>query len=188
MKPAIQVLAEYFANGLPVRYFCQDETRLGLKTLTGKKITLKGIKPIGSVQWKRENFYLYGVVEPLTGESYFYEFSHLDTRCFQVFINQISQFFGESINFIQLDNASFHHSIDWPENIIPIFQPAYSPELNPIERFWEYLKAQLRWKNFSSLKKLRQEICVFLQEISTQAVASLIGWEYITDAVLSATS
>lgn len=31
--------------GGQVRFFCQDETRLGLKTISGRKITAKGIKP-----------------------------------------------------------------------------------------------------------------------------------------------
>ncbi|XHX79556.1 MAG: hypothetical protein RBJ76_06450 [Stenomitos frigidus ULC029] len=35
-----------------VRFFCQDETRLGLKTISGRKITVKGIKPKGKVQWQ----------------------------------------------------------------------------------------------------------------------------------------
>ena len=33
-----------------VRFFCQDETRLGLKTISGRKITATGIKPKGKVQ------------------------------------------------------------------------------------------------------------------------------------------
>ncbi|MEH2411615.1 hypothetical protein [Nostoc sp.] len=59
----------------PLRH---DETRLGLKTITGRLITTPGVKPIGLSQWQRDNFYLYGVVEPLSGYSFFYEFSHLD--------------------------------------------------------------------------------------------------------------
>lgn len=38
--------------GSRVRFFCQDETRIGLKTISGKKITGKGVKPIGQVQWQ----------------------------------------------------------------------------------------------------------------------------------------
>lgn len=34
-----------------VRFFCGDEMRLGLKTIGGRKITARGIKPIGKVQW-----------------------------------------------------------------------------------------------------------------------------------------
>jgi hypothetical protein len=52
-------------TGQPIRYWLRRESRLGLKTLTGKVITLKGIKPKGITGWARDNFSLYGLVEPL---------------------------------------------------------------------------------------------------------------------------
>jgi len=68
-----------------LKYWCQDETRLGLKTIERKKITAVGVKPIGKVQWNFKAYYLYGAVAPQTGESFWLEFSHLDGLCFQVF-------------------------------------------------------------------------------------------------------
>ena len=65
-------------NGAKIRFFCEDETRIGLKTLTGRKVTKKGIKPIGAVQWQFQAIYLYGIVEPLTGEHFFLEFTSRD--------------------------------------------------------------------------------------------------------------
>jgi hypothetical protein len=120
-----------------VRYLCQDETRLGLKTITGRLITAKGIKPLGHSQWRRDNFYLYGVVEPLSGYSFFYEFPYLNADCFQHFLELVSAELGDDIAVIQFDRGSFHKAktLDCPDNIIPIFQPPHSPELNPIERF-----------------------------------------------------
>ncbi|MGL5922222.1 hypothetical protein [Chroococcidiopsis sp.] len=47
-----------------VRYWCEDETRLGLKTVQRRKLTLRGVKPRGSLQFRREKYYVYGVVEP----------------------------------------------------------------------------------------------------------------------------
>jgi hypothetical protein len=44
-----------------VRFFCQDEARLGLKIISGRKLTAKGIKPKGKVQWHFKATYLYGV-------------------------------------------------------------------------------------------------------------------------------
>ena len=67
-------------QGKRLRYFCQDETRLGLKTETGRVITARGVKPIVSVQWPREAFWLYGVVEPLTGWHFCQEYPHLDSE------------------------------------------------------------------------------------------------------------
>ena len=47
-----------------------------------------------------------------------------------------------------MDNASFHHSYDvqaalslFENRVLVVWLPAYSPDLNPIERFWKHLKA-----------------------------------------------
>lgn len=69
-----------------IRYFAEDESRFGLKTIEGRRITLKGVKPTGDWQWKFKAFWLYGIIEPLTGESFFWEFSHVDSDCYQQFL------------------------------------------------------------------------------------------------------
>ena len=81
-------------------------------------------------------FYIYGVVEPATGEQYYQEFSRLDYNCFQEFLNGFGQKHSESFNLIIMDNGSFHKALllDWADHVMPIYLPAYSPELNPIER------------------------------------------------------
>lgn len=56
--------------------FASDESRFGIKTLITRVITLFGVKPVAPVEWSRENFWLYGAVEPISGEHFFYEFSH----------------------------------------------------------------------------------------------------------------
>jgi len=65
-----------------VRFFCGDETRLGLKTISGRKIAAQGVKPIGKVQWRFAATYLYGIVEARTGEHFFFEFTHRVGRLF----------------------------------------------------------------------------------------------------------
>ena len=87
---------------------CQDETRLGLKTETGKLITAFGVKPVAPVLWKRDNFWLYGVVEPLSGWYFCQEYAHLNTEDFQKFIDALSLQLGEDIALIQMDQAGAH--------------------------------------------------------------------------------
>src|SRR5512144_781217 len=94
----------------PVRYWSQDESRLGLKTIVRRLLTLPGIKPVGLLQWKFEAFYLYGAVEPLTGASFFLEFSHLDSVCFQAFLKEFSKTYAASLNILQVDNRAFHRT------------------------------------------------------------------------------
>ncbi len=43
-----------------IRFWCSDETRIGLKTIRGKVITLKGVKPKGTQQWEYKYLWLYG--------------------------------------------------------------------------------------------------------------------------------
>ena len=51
---------------------------MGLHTIQRRKLTGKGIKPHGAVQGDFIYLWLYGIVEPQTGEGLFYEFTHLD--------------------------------------------------------------------------------------------------------------
>jgi putative transposase len=88
-----------------------------------------------------------------------------------------------------MDNGSFHKSLvlKWPDNVIPIFQPDHSPELNPIER-WEHIKQALSWQSCKNLAQLRKSLKQVLDSISPVAIASICGWHYIVSALLSATS
>jgi transposase len=50
---------------------------------------------------------------------------------------------------IIMDNASFHRKTKLPQmaegcGCRVVFLPPYSPELNPIEKFWNWLKRHLR--------------------------------------------
>lgn len=65
------VFQELEGKKQPVKYWSQDERRLGLKTITRRLLTLPGVKPVRSIQWQFEAFYLYGAVAPLTGEACF---------------------------------------------------------------------------------------------------------------------
>ena len=78
------------SNTGKIRFLCENETRLGLKTISGRKITAKGVKPYGKVQGQFQATYIYGVVEPKTGEHFFYEFTHLNSQCFQIFLELVS--------------------------------------------------------------------------------------------------
>lgn len=181
-------MQQEFGDGKRLRYLCQDETRLGLKTISGRLVTAKGVKPLGLNRWQRDNFYLYGVVEPLSGYSFFYEFSHLDGDCFQRFLDLLAVELGDDVAVIQMDQGSFHRSVtlDYPENIIPIFQPSHCPELNPIERFWEFIKSKLEWENYPSLAQLRQKLTQLLKTITPETIASLTSYDFILEALFSA--
>ncbi|MBD1845752.1 transposase [Cyanobacteria bacterium FACHB-63] len=116
-------------------------------------------------------------MEPKTGEHFFFEFSHLNTDCFQVFLNLVSQQFKHDLLILQLDNGGFHKAkrLRVPDNIILLFQPPHCPELNPIEQVWQYLKRGLRWSLPATLDQLRQQLKQRLTVLTTEVVASITG-------------
>ncbi len=77
---------------------------------------------------------------------------------FEVFLHPFAARYPHELHVLQLDQASFHltRSLTLPANIILLFQPAKSPELNPIERLWQHLKDHLAWGVFPNLDALRQ--------------------------------
>jgi transposase len=137
------------------------------------------------VQWQYKTFYLYGAVEPQSGESFFFEFCHLDTICFEKFLELFSQTYPEDLHIIQVDNGSFHSSLQLqlPDNIILLFQPSHSPQLNPIERLWEEIKEKLSWELFDNLETLRVAVENILAKLSQKVIASVTGWDFILEAL-----
>ena len=168
----------------PIRVFSQDETRYGLLPVLRRRITLRGIKPVGEIDVRYESVYLYGAVEPLTGERFFLEFSHLTSECFQYFIEQFSEAFADSLNVFVLDNGRFHQakSLEVPENIVFVFLPPYSPELNPIERLWQDIKAQLFTQPYKTLEALQTKVTEILRNYSDTEIAKLTGFSHFIDA------
>jgi len=67
--------------------------------------------------------------------------------------------------------------------VILLFQPAYSPEVNPIERLWEYIKEQLKWLRFEQIEELRAALQKELEKLTNEVIASLTGWKFILESL-----
>jgi transposase len=86
---------------------------------------------------------------------------------------------------LQLDQASAHATteVEWPENVVPIFQPSHSPELNPVERLWQELRKRFQGNNFATLSQLQQALFDELNALNPLTVSSLTGYPFILDAL-----
>jgi len=55
--------------------------------------------------------------------------------------------------------------------------------LNPIERVWQYIKQELSWGLYDKLDKIKEKVRSFLEEFSSETIASIAGWDYILSAL-----
>jgi len=170
-----------------VRVFAQDESRIGLLPIVRHRITARGVQPIQPTTYRFESFYLYGAVEPTTGDSFFLELPNLNTTCFQIFADEFSNAFPDSFNILLMDNGAFHKAkaLRLADNLIGLFFPAYSPELNPIERLWRDLKDQLARHSPTTLDELSELVAQILNRYSSDDISSLTGYDYLVKAVAS---
>jgi len=57
--------------------------------------------------------------------------------------------------------------------------------LNPSERVWQYIKQELSWVLYDNLDEIKEKVRSFLEEFSTETIASIAGWDYIRSALVT---
>lgn len=183
--PAILSCLKPLSGEYNMRLFSQDESRFGLLPIPRRRITLPGIKPISPVQFQFESYYLYGAVEPKTGESFFLELPNLNTQCFQIYLDEFSKAYADSFNVMILDRGKFHQAkrLKIPHNVATVFLPPYSPELNPIERLWEDIKDEISDELYPSILALMDKVASILKRYTKEAIQSLTSYPYLIEAV-----
>jgi hypothetical protein len=82
-------------------------------------------------------------VEPGTDNAFALVMPYVDTAAMQAFLDRFSKTLATDDHAVMvLDQAGWHGSnaLLVPANVTLVPLPAYSPELNPVERVWLYLK------------------------------------------------
>jgi transposase len=170
---------------LPVEIHCQDEARFGLMTTQRRRITARGVKPVGTCQHAYANSWLYGTVAPASGDAFFLVLPKLNTTNMQVFVEAFAQAFPDTFNIIVLDNSAVHTTqrLRLPPNVALVFLPAYSPELNPVERLWQDVRSRMAWRTFVDLDALEAELCTQLAHYTPRVIQSLTSYPYLQRAI-----
>lgn len=98
----------------------------------------------------------------------------------QVFIDEFAKHMAKQNTIIIMDQAAWHKALTLPSNIEIVFLPPYSPELNPVERLWGYIKGQvMRNKIYDKLQDLEDKVAEFVRDISDDTIRSVCKCTYI---------
>lgn len=168
-----------------INIYFQDESRFGLFTRNGRALTARGVKPICQYLHKFQNTYLFGAFSPVTGDHFILDLPECNSQTFQIFLDELSKENHLELKIIFLDNGAFHKAkrLSIPDNIVLIFLPPYSPELNPAEKVWWVLKREINRSVFRTLEELQKELYLIVKrKVYPEAICSLTGYHIFLNA------
>ena len=145
-----------------------------------------GLRPTVPCHHIREYRYVYGAVEPQTGESFFLVLPYCNTDWMNVFLAELSAAYPNDFILMVTDGASWHRAngLQIPDNIELFFLPPATPEMNPIEQIWkEIRKRGFRNEIFKTLDKVIDRLCDTISSLSNETVKSITGRGWILSSV-----
>lgn len=162
----------------------QDEGRFGRISRAKRCWAPPGIRPSVPAQVVRESMYIFAAVAPSLGSLSALVLPTANTAMMTLFLEHVSQAYAHYFIVMQVDQAGWHRSkeLSVPANIRLIQQPAYSPEVNPVEHLWEELREKyLHNRVFSSLDLLIEELCRGLNELTDDKarVTSMMSFPHL---------
>jgi DDE superfamily endonuclease len=166
----------------------QDEGRFGRISRPKRCWAPPGIRPSVPSQVVRESMYVFAVVAPSLGRLSALVLPTANTAMMNLFLSHVSQTTASFFIVMQVDQAGWHRSNELmvPENIRLIQQPAYSPEVNPVEHLWEELREKyLHNRIFLSLELFIEVLCQGLNELADdkERVSSMMGFPHLNVSI-----
>ena len=122
----------------------QDEARIGQKNGQTRVWAKTGTRPRMPADQRYESAYLFGAICPERGAGAALMLPWANTEAMQLHLGEISRHIRPKAHAVVLmDRAGWHTTkeLDVPKNITIILLPPRSPELNPAENVWQYLRS-----------------------------------------------
>ena len=131
------------ARGRPVEVWFQDEARVGQQGTLTRVWARRGTRPRAPRDRRYAWAYLFGAVCPGRAIGAALVLPYANTEATGLHLAEISSHVAPGAHaVVVLDGAGWHASgeLAVPENLTLLPLPRYSPELNPVENVWEYLR------------------------------------------------
>jgi len=160
-----------------------DEARFGQQGTLTAVWAPRGSRPTAVKQTRYEWVYLYAAVEPSTGFSSALLAPHVNTATMGTFLEVLSREV-EPGDFVVLlmDQAGWHkaRALRVPDNMVVLFLPPYSPELNPVENLWQYTRSHfLSNRAYQNYDHLLQAGCDAYRALTPEVIRSVCRCDYI---------
>jgi transposase len=159
-----------------------DESRFGTHSKVGHGWFKTGVRTPIKVKLGYKNFYLYSAASPKTGKKFTLLLPNVNIQCMNIFLEEFAKTNKDQKIVIVMDGAGWLQSnkLIIPDNIKIIILPPYSPDLNPVEKLWQYVKDHtIKNRIYKTLPQLEKVVCKFINGLSSETIMSVCGVSYI---------
>ena len=127
--------------------------------------------------------HLFAAVRPATGHSFALVLPSVSTAAMQAFLDRFSQGLdADEHAVLVLDQAGWHvaQALVVPGNVTLALLPPYSPELNPVERVWLYLRERhLSHRVLASYDAIVDAVCHAWNQLTPERIQTLTSYPYL---------
>lgn len=151
------------AGGKPIEIWFQDEARIGQKNKITRRWAKRGTRPSAPNDQRTASTYIFGAICPAEGKGAGLVLPRCTTEAMTLHLAEIATMVAPGAHAILvLDKAGWHISkaLVVPANITIVPLPAKSPELNPVENIWQFMRDNwLSNRVFKSYKDILDHCC-----------------------------
>jgi transposase len=182
LKKLSEQVAKIRNAGEQVRVFFFDEARFGLKPCVGRVLCRRGVRPVCEIKPGYSNLYVYSAVDAEDGTEFSLLLPEVNTEMMNIFLEHFQSAIPEHHVLLVMDQAGWHKSVDLmiPENVEILHLPPYSPELNPVERLWQWLRRNfMRNRLFEKLNQVEKALAEAWNHLSPSTLGSICRCSYL---------
>jgi transposase len=167
-------------NNIKIMHF--DEGRFGTMSTVKRKWAEKGSKCEIKVKQGYKSFYTYSSTCSKSGEIFSLLLPEVNTKMMNIYLEELSKRYENNNILLIMDRAGWHKSKDLkvPKNIKIEYLPPYSPELNPVERLWKWLKENtIHNRIFEKVEEVMDAVVDELKKLTREKIMSLCKCNYL---------
>jgi hypothetical protein len=150
-------------DGTRIELWWQDEARVGQKNKIARRWARRGTRPRAPHDQRTRSVYIFGAICPQEGKGAALVLPRCDTQAMSLHLAEVAQAVAPGAPGVMLmDRAGWHCAKDLvvPDNLTLVLLPARSPELNPVETIWQFLRdTWLSRRVFASYRDIVDHCC-----------------------------
>ncbi len=141
----------------------QDEARVGQKNGITRRWARRGTRPSAPKDQRTASAYIFGAICPKQGKGAAIVMPRCNTAAMTAHLAEISAAVAADAHAVMLlDQAGWHtaNALEIPDNITLMPLPPRSPELNPTENIWQFMRENwLSNRVFRSYEDILDHCC-----------------------------